>query len=210
MKKRRIEEWMTEYAYLVTLCCVIAIVAGCAIYTRRLNVPAAAPAPELSAPAAQSASPAPTLAVTPLPTIAPLMAVSFGARTQWPVEGEALRVFDVQQPVFWEALGCWRVHKGLDIAAQAGSEVVSCADAQVTHTACDALWGWQVTMQQDERLVRYAGLESCCVKPGMRIRRGQTIGTLAAAIPCEGEMPAHLHLEVERDGVMQDPEAMLP
>ena len=210
MKKKRVEDWMTEYAYLVMLCCVIAIVAGCAMYTRRLNIPAAAPAQELSE-AAHTAQPAQTPFVTPLPTIAPMFAVTFAPRTQWPVEGTVLRIFDAQEPVYWEALNCWRAHTGLDIAAEDGDSVVSCADAKVTHITQDALWGWQVTTaQQDGRVVRYAGLESCSVKEGARIHRGQEIGTVMASIPCEGELPAHLHLEVERNGVIQDPEAMLP
>ena len=37
----------------------------------------------------------------------------------------------------------------------------------------------------------------------------QEIGTLLERIPCEGEMGAHLHLEMEREGRAQDPLTML-
>ena len=56
----------------------------------------------------------------------------------------------------------------------------------------------------------YSGLESSVVSIGESVTRGQTIGTLLERIPCEGEMLAHLHLQVRNKGMMQDPEAMLP
>ena len=83
-------------------------------------------------------------------------------------------------------------------------------DGTVTHAAWDALWGWQVHIAHDgERETRYAGLESCLVQPGVRVQRGQVIGTLMACVPCEGEMEPHLHLESLMKGKHQDPEAIL-
>ena len=79
MKKKgsvlqRVREWMMEYAYLVTLGAVIAVVAAGAIYTGQLRrdggMQAAAGAPEILHSAAPTATPA--ARITPLPTIAPL------------------------------------------------------------------------------------------------------------------------------------------
>ena len=53
-------------------------------------------------------------------------------------------------------------------------------------------------------------VEFTFVKEGDEVARGQEIGTLLDKIPCEAEMGTHLHLEVMRGGVMQDPLAMLP
>jgi len=47
------------------------------------------------------------------------------------------------------------------------------------------------------------------VTKGQRLNRGQEIGTLLETIPCEAEMKPHLHLEMEREGRMQDPLTML-
>lgn len=216
VKKAGIKAWMMDYAYLVTLGAVIAVVAGSAIYTQQVKrqseagVQAAADAPEI----AVSVTPAQEAAVTPLPTIAPLTVrpvLLTAASTQWPVEGETLRGFDDQALVWWESLGCWRTHMGLDIAGEAGQAVACCADGRVKSSTWDELWGWRVMIEQaDGRQTTYGGLESSVVSIGESVTRGQTIGTLLAHIPCEAEMPAHLHLQVRHKGAAQDPEAMLP
>lgn len=212
----RMKAWMMDYAYLVTLGAVIAVIAGSAIYTQQVKkrsealVQAAADAPEI----VRSASPAPEVTVTPLPTIAPLTVrpvLLTAASAVWPVEGETLRGFDDQVLVWWESLGCFRTHMGLDIAGEAGQAVACCADGRVKGSTWDELWGWRVMIEQaDGRQVTYCGLESSVVSIGESVTRGQTIGTLLSRIPCEAEMPAHLHLQVRHRDAVQDPEAMLP
>ena len=63
-------EWLLDYAYLVTLGAMIAVIAGTALYTDHLrsqqNVQAAAPAPEVSS------SPTPQISPIPVPTLAPI------------------------------------------------------------------------------------------------------------------------------------------
>lgn len=63
-------EWLMDYAYLVTLGAMIAVIAGTALYTDHLrshqNVQAAAPAPEISS------SPTPQISPIPVPTLAPI------------------------------------------------------------------------------------------------------------------------------------------
>lgn len=206
--------WMMDYAYLVTLGAVIAVIAGCALYTQQVkrrtaDVQAAAPAPEVMA------SPSPGIGATdtPLPTPVPLAVRTMQPMTAgglWPVEGEVLRGFDEQAFVFWESLSSWRTHPALDIAGRAGQAVACCADGMVERSTWDELWGWRVTVaQEDGWQVSYCGLESSLVAAGDPVTRGRTLGTLLERIPCEGEMPAHLHLEAHKNGAIQDPEAML-
>lgn len=213
MGKARIKEWMMENAYLMTLGCVIAMVAGCALYTQGIrhaqqtDVQAAAGAPEI----VQTQEAAPR--VTPLPTIAPLeirpvmMTPRGGA---WPVEGRVLRAYDAQESVYWQQLAVWQTHTGLDVAGEAGESVKACMDGMVESAAYDAMWGWRVSIAHEgDRISRYAGLAHCGVQPGESVRRGQVIGTLLEKIPCEAEMDTHLHLEMIREGKHQDPEATL-
>ena len=215
MKKRnrRFQAWMMENAYWITIGCVLAMVAGCAMYTEGLrsgqDVQAAAQAPEIR----KSAAPTKAPTLTPLPTIAPLAVrpaalVQTGA--EWPVQGRVIRTFDVHRSVYWAALGAWKTHNGLDIEADAGESVMACMDGTVTGAAWDALWGWRVRIAHDYGgEMSYAGLESCTVHAGDRVRRGQTIGTVMERIPCEAEMQPHLHLELRRGDRYQDPEAVL-
>lgn len=210
----RVKDMMIEYAYLVTLGAMAVIVAASAMYThelRRQEVPAAAQAAEIGA----TTEPTQTPKLTPLPTIAPLIvrtdALRMSGTTVWPASGGILRGYDAQQAVYWEILGCYRPHKGLDIAASAGEDALCIADGVISRTQRDELWGWQVTVAQtDGREMLYAGLECVDVEAGQAVTRGQTLGTLLARIPCEAELSPHVHIEMTKDGKHQDPEAILP
>ena len=213
---QRMKDSAAEYAYLVTLACVISVIIGSAVYTQQMRsmpqevlVEAAAGAPETEA----SAAPTIQIKTTPLPTIEPLsLRISaLGEKTVWPVSGEVLRHHDLQEHILWETLGVWQVHAGMDIADEAERNVRSAGNGTVSRVTRDALWGGSVEIIQDDgRLVAYRGLALCCVEEGERVVCGQEIGTLLATVPCEAELGAHLHMEVMRGGIFQDPLAMLP
>lgn len=214
----RARTWMTDYAYLVTIMAVMAIIAASAMYTRQVRqesgVQAAAGAPEVSQP--PEATPLPLLEVTPLPTIAPVvprnMAVLGGAGAVMPVLGEVLRGFDQSVPVFWEAIGCWQVHDGVDIAGETDEPVGSARDGVVRQAVRDDLWGWRVQVElTDGSIAEYAGLAVCEVEAGQSVTRGQPLGTLMAQIPCEAETGPHLHLTLTSpEGEKMDPMSILP
>lgn len=217
---RSVRTWLVDYAYLVALGAIIAVIAASAIYTREIravqeeNVAAAADAPETEL-AIQTVNPTHTPMITPLPTIAPLQVhytrLNPAAGTVWPVDGEIIRAYEAQNLVLWEALGSYGVHMGLDIAAEDGQMVRCAADGVVASVVRDELWGWRVAVDQtDGRRAVYAGIESVDVLQGQALTRGQALGVLLERIPCEAEMSAHLHMELYRDGKPQDPEGMLP
>ena len=213
---QRLKDLAAEYAYLVMLVCVICVIVGSAAYTQQLrkeerqpHVEAAAGAPEIGV----SAQPSATVKTTPLPTIAPLaVRVSvLEEKTVWPIEGAVRRHHDMQEHVYWETLDVWQVHAGTDIAGEPEQNVCAAGRGRVIRAARDALWGGSIEIEQEDgRTVSYRGLALLYVKEGDEVARGQEIGTLLEYIPCEAEMGAHLHLEVMRGGVMQDPLAMLP
>lgn len=211
----RLRTWMIENAYLVTMGCVLAMVVGCALYTQALReeqaagIQAAADAPEIRETTVPSAAPT----VTPLPTIAPLTIrpAALMQSSTWPLDGEILRPYDAQNSVRWEALGSWQTHTALDIAGNPGDAVKASMDGTVASVSLNPLWGWQVSItHEDGRETRYAGLEIALVQPGARVTCGQILGTLLETIPCEAELPTHLHFEMLRDGKHRDPEATLP
>ena len=73
-KVKRAKEALMDYAYLVTLGAMIAVIAATALYTEQLhrkeNGQAAAPAPEINS--TPTALPKTTPTASPLPTLAPL------------------------------------------------------------------------------------------------------------------------------------------
>jgi len=212
----RAKDALMEYAYLITLGAVVAVIAATAMYTERLRtesgaqIQAAADAPEI----ADTPQPTAPPAITPLPTIAPLtvqpVALRLGGGTVWPVSGGTIRGYSLEEPMYWAALSCMQVHAGTDIAGQAGEAVRCIMDGVVEKTSWDMLWGWRVRIAQtDGSAAVYAGLESCVVSEGQAVARGATLGTLLEKVPCEGELDAHLHLEYECGGVQQDPALLL-
>lgn len=208
----RVKEWLMEYAYLVTLGAVIAVIAAAAIYTDRVktqqeeSLQAAAQALEISATAAPQ--------ITPLPTIAPLVlsSATFTPRivSVKPASGGIVRAYS-REPVMWEALGAIQAHEAIDIAGEQDESVLSAMDGVVMQAVMDALWGWRVVIAHtDGSEGTYAGLKLVFVSAGQSVTRGQEIGALMEAIPCEAELGPHLHLEWVKSGVAQDPEGMLP
>ena len=194
--------FMIDYAYLVTLAAVIAIIAASALYTRHLRaetgIQAAAEAPEVQE------TPIPTPA--PLPTLTPLRAESL-----WPLESRAvLRKYNSETPILWNTLGCFQPHPALDIAGEA-DEIVRCIHSGVVLLAVrDDLWGWRIQVEQEDgRLCEYAGLAAVFVSSGQTVTRGQPLGTLLGALPCEAELGPHLHLTLWEDGQTINPEPLL-
>lgn len=215
MGRHRFKDWLAEYAYLVTIASVMAVIAGCAVFTQQLRerekagIQAAAQAPEI----AQTIAPSPSFQVTPLPTIAPAAirpAALISRAPAYPVSGEIIRGYDARTPAYWAQLGCWQAHTGVDIAGKAGEAVSACEDGTVISVAWDELWGWRICVDQGNGLeVLYAGLQACVVQPGAQVRRGQTLGTLMEHIPCEGELETHLHLQIQKNGNTADPQITL-
>lgn len=207
--------WMNDHAYLITMGAAVAVIVATGMYTEYLkgqapNVQAAANAPEV----AQSAVPSVRPTVTAMPTIAPMdvgaLSLRSGGSTVMPVSGAVVRGYAPQTPVYWEALSCIQVHRGMDIAGEAGENILCVMDGTVREAVRDELWGWRVRVaQMDGSEAIYAGLALCAVMPGEHVTRGETIGVLMDAIPCEAELGAHLHVELTRDGEQADPMMIL-
>ncbi len=209
----RIKDMVLEYSYVVTLAAAIAIVAATAMYTEHLRIAeesrtAAARVEEIDATAM------PKIEMTPLPTIAPILSasVTYAPRrvTVKPASGAIIRAYE-QEPVLWKALGMIKAHEAIDIAGEEGESVKSAMDGVVEGTELDALWGWKVTIAHTDGSVgTYAGMKYAAVSPGQSVSRGEEIGVLLDRIPCEAELPAHLHFELIQNGNKQDPEGILP
>lgn len=214
--RRRIKgvrTFVLDYAYVFTLGAALTVMGACGVYTRMLHerqvdVHAAAEAMEIQrTPDAVRES-----AATPAPSAAPASyALRRGGGTVMPVSGGVVRGFDRERPVLWEALSCWRVHAAADIAGAAQEKVCCVMDGTVERTVRDELWGWRVEIAQtDGSLAEYAGLLLCQVQTGQHVTRGQTIGVLMDAIPCEAELGPHLHLALYSGGEPVDPAGILP
>jgi murein DD-endopeptidase MepM/ murein hydrolase activator NlpD len=107
-----------------------------------------------------------------------------------------------EQPVWFEPLGLFETHPGVDISAPVGEAVLAAADGVVSYAGFDPQRGYMVEAQgQDGLVVRYGNLRKpLTVSPGDRLRRGQTVGNVGSSAPSASLAHSFLHFEAFRGG----------
>lgn len=98
-------------------------------------------------------------------------------------------------------------HPGLDISADRGAPVYATADGSVQQAAYSGGYGNLIVIDHGYGLeTRYGHLSAFKVKPGERIKRGDTIGLVGTTGRSTG---AHLHYEVRVNGRLLNPLQLL-
>lgn len=128
-----------------------------------------------------------------------------------PVEGETVQSYSMEKLSFNPTTRDWRTHAGTDLAAPEGSEVRAAADGTVLSVYDDDLLGRTVIIEHDGGCVtHYANLaEEVSVRAGDAVEAGQVIGAVGKTALGEVNSASHLHFEVYKNNVLQDPEAFL-
>ncbi len=118
-----------------------------------------------------------------------------------PVPGEILKDFDPDNLQYSETYKDWRLHLGVDIAAQKGDVIYSAAQGVVDDIYNDPILGTVVAIDHGEGLVAfYCGLNATpTVAIDDSVEAGSQLGVLDV-IPGESVEQPHLHLEMEQDG----------
>jgi flagellar protein FlgJ len=94
-------------------------------------------------------------------------------------------------------------HKGIDLAAPAGTEVLAPWGGKVVSVNSDPGYGNYVVVEHPQGFqTRYAHLASAGVRVGDRVSAGQSLGTVGSSGRSTGP---HLHFEVMRHGAQVDP-----
>ena len=117
-----------------------------------------------------------------------------------PAGGSIMKNFDAKNLQYSETYKDWRLHLGVDIAAEAGTPVMAAADGKVTGIAEDALYGTIVTIDHGDGIVGlYCGLnKQPSVKKGDTVEAGKQIGAIDT-IPCESVEQSHLHFAMKKN-----------
>ncbi|MBF0423035.1 MAG: peptidoglycan DD-metalloendopeptidase family protein [Magnetococcales bacterium] len=106
-----------------------------------------------------------------------------------------------KHPVF----GFTRAHKGVDYAADMGTPVRAVGDGMITHAAYKGSFGRLILVRHNSTYTTayaHLGRFSNEVRPGMRVRQGQTIGYVGMTGVTTGP---HLHFEVRVNDQQVDP-----
>lgn len=102
----------------------------------------------------------------------------------------------------------WRVHDGIDIAAEAGTAVKAAADGVVYTAYVDEKMGTTVVIRhQDGFVTTYSSLDPVLtVSPGDTVKLGQIIGCVGDSALLENAIGDHVHFCVTLNDEPIDPE----
>lgn len=130
-----------------------------------------------------------------------------GLKTALPVSGDTIGAYAMDCLSYNETTRDWRVHNGVDLAAEAGAPVGAAADGTVYTTYEDDTLGFTVVIRHDGGYTtRYSSLdENLCVNPGDVVTMGQTIGYAGDTALVESVMGAHVHFSVSYQDQDMDP-----
>ena len=126
-----------------------------------------------------------------------------------PHDGEIIRAYSPDIPLYCETMNDWRTHQGIDIAVAEGEEVLSVGKGKVSKVMADSTYGYTVEVDYGTFTARYCGMkQGDCVGIGQVLEKGDSIGTVDV-VPCEVNSQKHLHFEVVVDGDYEDPREVL-
>ena len=132
-------------------------------------------------------------------------------QTVSPLQGQTVSVYAMDSLTYNETTRDWRVHNGVDIAAEAGSTVCAAADGEVYSVYEDEAMGMTVVIRhQGGYTTKYASLDkTVSVKPGDTVTMGQAIGVVGNTALMESAIGDHLHFAVTCDGAPVNPAIFL-
>ena len=128
-----------------------------------------------------------------------------------PVSGETVVPYSMETLTYNQTTRDWRVHDGMDIAAEAGAEVCAAADGVIYTVYEDETMGMTVVISHDGGYsTKYASLaENVAVAPGDTVTAGQVIGYVGDTALLESAVGDHVHFSVSCSGELVDPQQFL-
>ena len=128
-------------------------------------------------------------------------------KTAAPISGETVADYAMDCLSYNETTRDWRVHNGVDLAAEAGTEVMAAADGVVYTTYTDDMMGTTVVIRhEDGYSTVYSSLaEELKVSTGDRVTLGQAIGCVGETALIETSVGPHVHFSVLLNDQAMDP-----
>ena len=207
--------------YIALILCAVAIGISGYMYYRTANNSKDPAGPDVSVAAtmpdgALASVPQPTqpAQTTPQATqpVQPTPAATQGqgskpGKTVSPVNGQTVAFYAMDCLAYNPTTRDWRVHNGVDIAAEAGTKVCAAAAGEVYTVYKDDTMGYTVVISHSGGYKTcYASLsEDVAVKVGDKVTAGQTVGTVGNSALLESAIGDHLHFSVSCNGEEVDP-----
>jgi murein DD-endopeptidase MepM/ murein hydrolase activator NlpD len=132
-------------------------------------------------------------------------------KTGKPVSGEVIMDYAMDCLCYNPTTRDWRVHDGIDIAADAGTPVCAAAAGEVYTVYEDDSMGMTVVLRHEGGYVTtYSSLsEELKVAAGDKVTVGQTLGAVGNSAPMESAIGDHVHFSVRCNDQPMDPMVFL-
>ena len=122
-----------------------------------------------------------------------------------PIAGNISKGYSDSALQYSATYGDMRLHTGVDILCDTGSNIKSVGSGSVKSITDDAILGKVITIEYDEKItVKYCGMASANVKENDKVATGDIIGT-SGEIPGECADNPHIHIEVLKDNQTVSP-----
>jgi len=132
-------------------------------------------------------------------------------KTMSPVEGAPIFGYSMEALSYNQTTRDWRVHNGIDLAAEDNATVMASADGEVYTVYEDDAMGHTVVIRHNDGYTTcYSSLSAAvAVKPGDQVTMGDTIGYAADSAIVESTLGSHVHFSVTHYDEPMDPEEFL-
>ncbi|MBQ2613889.1 MAG: M23 family metallopeptidase [Clostridia bacterium] len=129
-----------------------------------------------------------------------------------PIEGTLAKDFSAEDLQYSQTMEDWRIHEGIDLAAEEGAEVRAVADGTVELVTEDGMMGVSLLLAHPDGTKTFYGnlQENSATSAGTEVKAGDVIGKIGNTATEEIAEPPHLHFEVRTGDTPQDPHAYLP
>ena len=124
-----------------------------------------------------------------------------------PVEGDIVREFAKDNLIYSETLKEWTTHQGIDIKADKTTVVKAAEAGTVKSIKNDPRYGLTIVVEHENgfQTVYSNLLTSEFVVEGEKVEKGQSLGTVGNTAVFEIADEPHLHFEILKDSIPQDP-----
>ena len=124
-----------------------------------------------------------------------------------PVAGHEIYGYSMEALSYNQTTRDWRVHNGVDLAAEEGTPVCAACDGTVYTAGKDDAMGYTVEIRHDGGYTtRYSCLqEDLTVSAGDTVEAGQVIGYAGSTALVETTLGSHVHFSVSHQGKSMEP-----
>lgn len=142
---------------------------------------------------------------------APSLSFSEETQMEWPVNGNILLDYNMDQTVYFPTLDQYKLSPAIAVQAVEGAPVLASVPGTVYSVEESVQTGTTVTMELGSGYQAvYGQLKDLAVEEGQRVEKGTVIGYIAAPTKYYSEEGSNLYFAMKKDGEPVDPIAYLP